>query len=178
MFFPSRRDAARAVSQSSRDESEVRGGECGVRGNVARLVLRCRWDVQPLPELHLLRNSPLFLCAFALALHPENLCSAQHVASVLPCSQGDVSQCHSVSEPSALFSPLSPKCSPFPAPTGTATSLLVLQLHPCFVTCPGAAPYLPQQCPTILPTHGSWWAFSTTLSPWCRSPLHVPTLLQ
>lgn len=118
------------------------------------------------------------MCVFALALHPDKLCSAQLSTwpPVLSCSQGDVSLCATVCL----------RCQPALShcPSGTHLSLL-RQVQPHLSLCcsfvPALSPALEQlltrlsSAPQSFP-HGPWLAFSTTLSLWCRSPPHVPTL--
>lgn len=137
MFFPPRSEAARAASQSSRDKSEVRGGEYGVSGNAgsvhALLQVGCLATPRaPSPEKLTLISVCMCTCS---APRPPLLSTACGLCPVL-LTGGCFSLCHGVPEPSALYFPL-----PLSASTGSAMSLPVLQLHPCFVTCPGAPPY-------------------------------------
>lgn len=122
MFFPPRRDAARAVRQSSRDKSEVRGGEYGVSGNVASahgpLWAGCLATPRaPSPEKHTLTHVCICTCS---APRQPLLGIARGLCPVL-LTGGCFLLCHSVFEPSALYFPPPLECSPFPAPAGTAT---------------------------------------------------------
>lgn len=138
MFFPRPRDAARAVSQSSRDKSEVRDGECGGQRKCcqvhAPLQVGCSATSRTLsPE----KLTLISVCICTCSAPREPLLSTARGLCPVLLTGG----CVTVSQPSALYSPLPAECSPFPAPTGTAPSLPVLQLQPCFLICLGAAPY-------------------------------------
>lgn len=122
MFFPPRRDAARAVRQSSRDKSEVRGGEYRVSGNVASahapLWAGCLATPRaPSPEKHTL----IYVCICTCSAPRQPLLGTARGLCPVLLTGGCFLLCHRVFEPSALYFPPPLECSPFPAPAGTAT---------------------------------------------------------
>lgn len=173
MFFLPRSDAARAASQSSRDKSEVRGGEYGVSGNVGSVHAPLQGGCLATPRAPSPEKLTLIsvcMCTCSAPRQPQ-LSTARGLCAVL-LTGGCFSLCHSVSEPSSLL----------------PTALGVLQqvqprLSLCFSSIPALSPALEHllislsSAPQSFPPMGHGWLFSTTLSLRCKSPPHVPTLL-